>query len=494
MDTELFNQLIDDAVTLSTQALDLFDPSFPQQKAFYLDPSKLKCLFCTRRASKSFTLGLCAVTEALKYPNSNLLLVGLTRASAKGIFWKDILKVIDRKHNLSATFNLTELTMTLPNGSIIYIAGIDDNEELMNAWLGRKYRWAGIDEGSLYTINLAHFIYDILKPAMADQRGTIALAGTSSNFTRGLFFDITNRKEQGWTLWKWSAHDNPFIARQWAEELEEIRTLRPLYMETPQFRQWYLNEWVVETDKLVYKFNPDRNLYTVLPIQSDHRGWTWNLSIDTGWEDDNAFVVSGYHENFPELYVPSIFKKNHMTFDAVEAKIHEIMADPHFKISSVIIDGANKQGVETMRMRSDIHFEYADKLGKVDHIEICNGDLIQGKIKLHISTRDLMDEMMSLVWKTMGDKIVYPKKEHPALPNHLCDAFLYGWFNGWHFLSKPAAVALKPGTPEYIKQQEDLHKQSIMERIKRDAQLKENPMGLTWQKSANGRDPWQNWD
>ena len=254
-------------------------------------------------------MGLCAVTECLTYAHSNVLLVGLTRSSAKGIFWKDILKEINSKFDLGMVFNLTELTATLPNGSIIYIAGIDDNEELMNLWVGRKYRWVGIDEGSLYTINVRHFIYDILKPAMADQRGTIAIAGTSSNFTQGLFYDITNGKEQGWSLWRWSTHDNPFMAANWALELEEIRTQRPLYMETPQYRQWYLNEWVVETDKLVYKFNPDRNLYTDLPYPGS-KGWTFNLGVDTGWEDDNAFVLSGYHENDTTLYVIKIYKKS----------------------------------------------------------------------------------------------------------------------------------------------------------------------------------------
>jgi phage terminase large subunit len=494
MDPELFESLLEQAIR-STVPVDLFDPSFPQQKKFYDDPAKLKILFCTRRSAKSFTLGLCAVSECLKHPESNVLLVGLTRASAKGIFWKDILKVINQKQDLGAVFNLTELTVTFPNGSVIFVAGIDDNEELMNAWLGRKYRWVGIDEGSLYTINLAHFIYDILKPAMADQRGTIALAGTSSNFTRGLFYDITTGAEAGWSLHRWTAHDNPFISKQWAEELEEIRALRPLYMETPQFRQWYLNEWVIETDKLVYKFNPEKNFYKELPLPTTAPGWTWNLSVDLGWEDDNAFVVSGYHDHFPTLYVASCWSKNHMTFDHIEAKIKEFQADPHYPISSVIIDGANKQGVETMKLRTDnIHWVYADKLGKVDHIEILNGDLIQERVKIHESCRPLVDEMMSLVWKTVADKIVYPKKEHPSLPNHKTDAFLYGWFNGWHFLTEPAKLAPKYGSPEYIKEQEDLHKQSIMEKIKRDQQLKENPMGITWERSPNGLDPWRSWD
>jgi hypothetical protein len=475
-------------------AENLFDPNFPQQEAFYKDPSRLKCLFCTRRAAKSFTLGLCAISEAVKYPGSNILLIGLTRASAKGIFWKDILKFIVKKHKLTARFNSSELTLTMGNGSIIHVAGIDDNEDLMNAWLGRKYRFVGVDEGSVYTVNLRHFIYDILKPAMADERGTIALAGTSSNFVQGLFFDVTNKKEQGWSLHAWTAHDNPHVRVQWKEELEDIRTNRPLYMETPQFRQWFLNEWVIEQDKLVYKFNSERNLYVDLPHPQNTKGWTFNLGVDTGWEDDNAFVLSGYHENDPNFYVIKTFKKKHMTFDMVEAKIREFMADPKFPISQVIIDGANKQGVMTMNMRSNINFTFADKLGKADHIEICNGDLVQAKIKIHIGCRELIDEMMSLVWKTSGDRIVYPKKEHPTLPNHLCDAFLYGWFNGYHYLSVPSRIATRYGSAEYIKEQEDLHKQALCDKIKEAEAQKKGEGVLGVFPKVNGRDPWNNWD
>ena len=470
--------------------ISLFDPKFPQQKEFALDPAKLKALWCTRRAAKSYTVGLYMIYEALTNPGCNCLFIGLTRLTAADIIVKDILQVINRTHRLGMKFNKATLDVSFPNGSRIKICGVDASEDEMNKLLGKKYKLVCIDEASMYTVNVHHLVYDILGPAMADMDGTICLTGTSSNFTRGLFYDVTNKKEQGWKLFTWTAHENPYV--DWKRTLDRIAKERPLYMETPQYRQWYLNEWVVETDKLVYKFNETRNLYSELPYPNS-KGWTYNLSVDLGWEDDNAFILSGYHENDPNLYVIRTFKKNHMTFDKVEAKIREFMADRAYPIRSVIIDGANKQGVESMNLRGDIPFDLADKRGKVDHIEMLNGDLIQGKIKIHISCSDLIDEMMSLVWRTDGDKIRLPKLEHPALPNHLCDAFLYAWRNGYHFLAEPAKKALVPGTPEYIKEQESLHKEAIIERIKREQALKDGGSS-GWVKGPNGRDPWHEWD
>lgn len=495
-----FDALLLEAIELTTKKNTLHlvqEDSFPEQRKFIDDPERLKALHCTRRAAKSYTAGLYLIETALKYPGCNCLFVALTRESAFEIIDKDILQVINRKHNLGMELNKSSLVYTFPNGSIIKLIGIDADEKQMDKQLGKKFRLACIDEGSIYTVNVRHFIYDILGPAMADEDGTICFFGTSSNITQGLFFDITNNKEQGWSIHRWSAHQNPHI--NWQRQLDEIAKNRPLYMQTPQFRQWYLNEWVVETDKLVYKVNLEKNLFKELPYHGS-KAWTFNLGVDLGWEDDNAFILSGYHDNDPTLYIIKVFKKNHMYFDhddpelSVKAKIKEFMSDPEFPIWRVIIDGANKQGVESMNIRGDIPFEYADKMGKVDHIEMMNGELIQGQIKIHTSCMDLVNEMMSLVWRTDGDKIRYPKVEHPSLPNHLCDAALYSWYYGYSFLATPAKRALMPGSAEYIKEQEDLHKEAIREKIKREQALKDGNQGLSWRKDNQGRDPWHSWE
>lgn len=431
----------------------VFQDSFPQQINFIQDQAKLKTLFCTRRAAKSFTAGMYMVYEALKTPNANCLFIGLTRDSAKGIIWKDVLQVLDQKFNLGAKANLAELTMTFPNGSVIKCLGVDADQDEMNKLLGKKYKLVCIDEASMYTIDLEKLVYGILKPAMADQRGSICLMGTSSNFTRGLFYDITTGVRRDWSVHSWSASDNPHVAKQWAEELEEIDRDRPLFKQTPLYKQWYLNQWVVDTDKLVYKFNHDRNTYQQTASGLNPAGWTYILGVDTGWDDDNAFVLGKFHDNDPTFYVCKTFNKPHMTFDQVAAKIEEFMADPDMKPSKIIIDGANKQGVESMRHRSNIPFEYADKIGKVDFIEMLNGDLVQEKVKIHAGCTNLVNELMGLVWKTDGDKIIYPKKEHPALPNHLCDAFLYAWRNGFHYMSRPAEKKIIVGSKEWYAQQ-----------------------------------------
>lgn len=478
MEPDLLEDILEEFTASYVPSIDpslLFDESFPEQSDFILDPARLKALFCTRRAAKSYTAGLYMVYEALKNPGCNCLFIGLTRASAKGIIWKDILKVIDRKYNIGAVFNSTELTMTLPNGAVIWLTGVDADEDEMNKLLGKKYRLVCLDEASMYTIDLHKLIYGVLKPAVADNRGTICMMGTSSNFARGLFFDITNKREPGWSLHTWSASDNPYIKDQWAEELEDIRLNRPLFMQTPLFKQWYLNEWVVDTNALVYKYDPTRNEFHERPKTLNPSLWTYILGVDLGYEDDSAFVVCAWHEHERTLYVIRTFNKSHMDITDVANKIKELQAE--FGTVKTIIDGANKQAVEEIQHRHGVPLETADKVGKSDFIEILNAELIQARIKINHKCMNLINEMMGLVWKTTGDKIDIPRKEHPALPNHLCDAFLYAWRYCYQYMSEAPEKKITVGTAEWHKQMNENLFEKALEHFKQE---KDKEMDQFW--------------
>lgn len=457
--------------------------TFRQQTAFIRDPARLKALFCTRRAAKSFTAGAYMVYECLNNPGVNCLFIGLTHASAKGIIWKDILKTLNIKLDLGISFNETTLTATFPNGSIISVTGCDVDEDEMNKLLGKKYRLVCIDEASMYTIDLHKLVYGILKPATADQRGTICMMGTASNFTRGLFYDITTGREPGWSLHTWSASDNPHIAKQWAEELEDIRINRPLFIETPLFRQWYLNEWVVDTEKLVYKFQHDRNVFKELPHSPNPDSWTYILGVDLGYEDDSAFVLCAFHEHLKDLYVLSSFNKKHMDITDVANRIKMFRGDSRYPVAKVIVDGANKQAVEEITRRHGISLHPADKTGKSDFIEIMNGELIQGHIKLKDNLTTLMQEMMGLVWQTDGDKIKQPRKEHPDLPNHLCDALLYAWRYCYSYMSEPKEKKPIVGSRDWYAQQNNTD--SIWDKEREKLEREGQPTNL-WPDSSDG--------
>lgn len=439
---------------------DVLSLAFPAQREFIEYPSNLKMAFCTRRSAKSYSGGLYAFHEAINSPGCNVLITGLTRQSIFDIFWKDILSDINDKLQLRGRPNLSALTWSFPNGSVIKLTGINDSEDEMKKVLGKKYRLVLIDEGSMYRINLEEFIYGVLRPAMVDpnsdgERGTICLLGTASDFARGLFYDVSIGKEKGWAVSEWTAFDNPHVVAKWKEELEEIERDRPEYMQTPRFRQWYLNEWVVDQEKLCYKFDPEKNLIKALPEGLDPNGWIGRvLGVDLGWDDDNAFVLTAYHENDPCLYILKYYSKNKMTFNAVDDRVNDYKSDPWWSPNRIIIDGADKQGVESMRERSQNPYEAADKHDKATFIELMNSDFTAGKIKvLDVPDNEpLWRAWMALVWQTDGDKIVFPKKENKSLHHlsHGPDAALYAWRCGFHYHVQPKKLKELVGRDSWI--------------------------------------------
>jgi len=426
--------------------------AFPRQLAFIEDPARLKALFCTRRAAKSYTAGIYLVQEALAYPNSNGLFVGLTRLSAHGIVWKDILKDLDLKFKIGIKFNETLLTATFPNGSVIYVAGADTDESEMNKLLGKKYRLCVLDEASMYSINLHQLIYGILKPATADQRGTICMMGTSSNLTRGLFYDITTRKEPGWSLHKWTAFDNPHVAKQWAEELDDIDKNRPNFKLTALYRQWYLNEWVVDEEAKVYKFDSGRNVIPCLPTTIEP--YRFVMGIDLAHSPDStSFVIGAYHHHDPALYI--VHARKYLKMDITDAALEVKRLESLYRTDVKVVDGANKMAVAEMNNRHGTGLIASDKTGKVDFIRLLNDEFIQGKMMLVGDLPDLVDEYQSLVWITDNGRVVEPRKEHPGIHNDCADAALYMWRYCYSYLVslpvRPKDMSLQVNwEPEHI--------------------------------------------
>lgn len=441
--------------------------AFKQQQEFIFDPARLKALFCTRRAAKSFTGGIYLIKEALENPGCNCLFIGLTRQSAHGIIWKDILRVLDQKFQLNIKFNETLLTATLPNGSVIWVTGADTDEQEMNKLLGKKYRLVILDEASMFSINMQQLVYGVLKPATADQRGTICMLGTSSNIARGLFYDVTTKAEPGWSLHSWTALDNPHVREQWLEELDDIRLNRPLFMQTALFKQWYLNQWVVDEDAKVYKFNPLFNRLLALP-QFD--GWHYVLGVDLGHSPDpSAFVIGAYSSADPTLYI--IHAEKHLRMDVTDVanKIKDLEKSFVFEVK--VVDGSNKMAVEEMNTRHATNLVPADKLGKNDFINLMNAEFIQRRITLLPMASELAAEYETLVWVSDNGVIKEPRKEHPSIPNHLTDAALYLWRYTYQYLHSPMVKAPAWNSQEHW---EPKHLRALEEQSRRE----QNPFGL----------------
>lgn len=444
------------------------DGAYKVQDDFIAHPAKFKAMLATRRTGKSYGCGKYLCKEAYENPGVSVLYIALTRESAKKIMFKDVLKPINRKYKLNIKFNETALTATLPNGSVIYLIGVDSSEDEKDKILGQKYKLAIIDESASFSIDLRQLVYGTLKPAMADLGGTIVMVGTPGNLTKSLFFDVTTGKEPGWHLLKANTADNPFMADKWKKEIEELTINQPYIVDTPMFKQMYLGQWVVDIEALVYKYNEDRNLIKERPVHLSG-SWQYLMGVDLGYDDDSAFVVVAFHEHDTNLYVVDSYNRSKMDITDVANKIKDMKQK--WDIHKIVVDGANKQAVEEIKKRHSISLETADKRGKEDFIEIMNSELIMGRIKLvENASAPIINEWSSLVWKEKGGKIVVPKEENPNCSNHLSDALLYIWRYCFQYLSQPAKLKPKYQTPQWFEQEVSDMEQAAIEFFEKQAE------------------------
>jgi hypothetical protein len=470
---------------IPTPAANLFEGSFPEQQAYVLDDSPFKFLFCTRRAAKSYSFGLECFHDGTAWPKGNYLFLGLVREEAKRIFWKDVLKEIDSRFNLKSSFNESTLTCTLSNGATIYIGAADANDQEWRKLLGQRYRRIFIDEAQDWRLDLRELVYSTLKPACADFKGSITLAGTPGRARTGIYYDLTKNSkagslragsQPGWSGHSWDTTKNlammpggETMAQRWLAEIAEMKATHPGIENTPAFRRNYLGEWVIEDDALVYRYNPAKNGWDGRLPFFDRGRWHTVLGVDLGYNDDSAFTRMKYHEFCPTLFITKSEKQKGMDISAVANRIKLIQTQEP-DVEMVVIDGSNKQAVMEMQNRHGLSLYPADKTGKSDFIELMNAEMIMERIKVdEKECAPLIDEWYGLIW---NDKTV-KREEHPACPNHATDSALYGWRFCYQYVSKKLPTKHASYNEFVQAEQERMFKQT-MAQVEQEKERKSN--------------------
>lgn len=428
------NQLFNELARRDLLVKAIEEELFPEQLGFINDQGRFKAAQCTRRSGKSFTAGADLIRDMILYPGCNVLFIATTLKQAKRILLKDIVKVIARKHKIPLKPNMTEGYVThAVNGSVLYCMGMDSDKNEADKILGLKFRKVYVDEAASYKQDLRHIVYSSIIPTLADQNGSLCMIGTTGNNTNNMFYDITNRSEgdpqfvSGFSLHKWTWKENPHTRDAVEKLINKLKLDNPYVDQTPWFRQMYLNEWVVEDDRLVYKYKDDRNFVPMLPPEHI---WRFSITVDLGFDDDTAFVIGAWSDTDPNMYFVEAYKKKNMDITQVANQVKAY--ESRFKFTRYVVDGSNAQAVAEMVNRFKIPFEASDKRGKSDIIEIMNGDLIMGRIKVLPAANCIIDEWRKLIWDAKKSVRV----EDSKLPNHASDAALYCWRMCYHYQHK----------------------------------------------------------
>ena len=266
-------------------------------------------------------------------------------------------------------------------------------------------------------------------PALVDlsPNSWLTLLGTCENIPNTFFEKIISGGESfvPWSTFRWTAYDNPFMADKWAVEIETLIKNNPKVAETSWFKTHYLNEWCSDDDLIIIPIDRGEIVSSVPKIKLNYL-----LSVDLGYDDASAFTIMGWSDADPSCYVVETFKSREMDFTDVANVIKGIQN--RYVIDKILIDGANKQGVEEMRRRYGIPFQNAEKRDKATFLRMLRDDVIQGKLKVvGPKCGELITEWKQLQWKD-DDR----QDEDGRCQNHCSDSVLHGWRECRHYTFK----------------------------------------------------------
>ena len=191
-----------------------------------------------------------------------------------------ILEEVNDKFNVGCTFTESNLTMTHPNGSRLQLFGAD-MQNFIRRLKGIKTPGVAIDEAQDFGSHLRALVDDVLTPCLTDYEDSwLAITGTPGPVPLGYFYEITYCRLQGFSFHNWTLYENRYLPN--AQDFVSQLKIKRSWDEThPTLRREWYNEWDLDKESLLVKYEAHLNDYVTLP----HESLIYILGIDIGFHD-----------------------------------------------------------------------------------------------------------------------------------------------------------------------------------------------------------------
>lgn len=479
--------MIQEAIKLNeTNYFSIDEYLFKEQIAFVKDPAKYAVATCSVRAGKTTACAADLVDTALNKPGTTGIYITLARTSAEAIVWPELRK-INHDFKLGAEVNLSKLTMYFPSGSWIRLYGGNEEKEIEKIRGLSNVALVYIDEAQAFRPHIKELVENIIAKRLYDTNGRCRLIGTPAPVQSGYFYECSQAK--GWSRHHWTMLSNPWLLKKSGKTPQELINedceRRGVTHDDPSIQRECYGKWVRDESSLLLNYDHTKNHYDVLPQDA----YSYVLGIDLGINDADSLSVLGYSDSSPVTWlVEEILTPNQLTDDLAK-QIRGL--ETKYGQMQMVADtgGLGKKVVMDLMYRYGFVIEAADKQKKIADYAFLNNALRTGMFMAQKGTRFAEDcnILQRDRDKSTPDRIVV--KGH----SDAVDSVLYAFALSPAYDYKPAKFKAKPGTPEYIREQEDLHKEAIIERMKRDSAQSRGDSNVYGFPKVNGRDPWHNW-
>lgn len=497
-----------------------------------LDPGPYVAAICPRRAGKTYAAVLAALITGEAKPGSISLIISLNLKQLRRLYWAggpSGLFTIARKYGLQLEFNNTSLRWEHENGSIGYLLGADDDEQL-EVIRGLEADLYVIDEcKSFAPAVLEKLIEDIIGPQRATRKGRVLMIGTPGFIMSGPFYQATcpeathdyehdgkkvkarysvdyNQKDPFgrtpsadfiWSRHHWTLQDNTAVPHQWVEALKKKKQ-KNWADDDATWQREYLGYWTSTSEGLVFRYHAERQngRCTWVPdkltryefdtycdpssLPEEGAPWRFIGGLDIGYEAPTAFVVAAYSSRLRQLRVVADWSHSHMLVPDI-AELIQMAQAKYGPLEKIYADVGNlgKMVVETLIREYGFPLERADKREKYDYIELLNAAFARGEV-LVIPNTQVETQLLTNCWdlrdETKGNRDSLARRgklrEDDSIPNDSTDALLY-LFRGslHHFGWTQQPTELEPGTPEWVSALAKRQLAAARAEIKRNEQM-----------------------
>lgn len=416
---------------------------FKEQLKFVADKNRFKVAVTTRRAGKTVSCAADLVYTAVNNQDVICVYITLSRSNAKRIVWPELRK-INRQFNLGGVFNSSELSVSFPSGSVIYCTGAADKSEI-EKFRGLAIKKVYIDECQSFHSFIEELVNDIIGPALLDHAGTLCLIGTPGPIPTGYFFNCS--RSSNWSLHNWGFWDNPFISKKAGmshqQVFEEELKRRGVTADHPSIQREWFGRWMLDTDSLVYHYDKNVNDYDELPPGK----WNYILGVDLGYHDADAICLLAWNEDSPATYLVEEIITKHQGITELVNQIETLRMQ--YEINKIVVDtgGLGKKISEEISKRYRISVTPAEKVRKVEYIELLNDAMRTGAVKAK-SDSTFAHDCMKVEWdtdKSTPDKKVISKRFH----SDICEAVLYAWRESYSYTHAKKPSTIKHGSKEW---------------------------------------------
>ena len=318
---------------------------FQEQLAFVGDPARYSTAVCSVRAGKTTACAADLINTALTMPGTTGLYITLARSSAKRICWPELLK-INREYGLGGDPNIAELTLTFPNGSIIYLLGANVETEIEKIRGLSNVALVYLDESQAFRAHVKELIEDIVSKRLYDTNGRCRMIGTPGPILAGYFYECCNNDT--WSHHSWTMHQNPWLLKKSGLTPDQLIAQdcarRGVDIEDPSIQRECFGRWKLDPNSLLLNYDKARNGYTVLPPGK----YTYILGIDLGSKDADSLSLLAYSDTSPVTYlVEEILTPNQLT-DDLSNQIKGLMKDYSIAAMPADAGGLGKKIVDDL--------------------------------------------------------------------------------------------------------------------------------------------------